>query len=172
MTGKMHPFRKLANTLVTTVILIAAAERSRAQTLTVPVSFASVNFNLIRASATNVGNTAVNVTTSWVIGGQHRNLTMYCYFADSAAALSGGGVNIPSSVFSISTNGTAFRPLTIPEPFGGANAGRRIIADIPITGTANRTDNVVFNIDLSTGTLPQLPAGTYAGTLSVRAQAI
>jgi hypothetical protein len=168
----MHRFQKLVNTLVTTAILIAAVQNCRAQTLTVLVSVASVNFNLVRASATNGGNTAVNVSTSWVIGGQHRNLTVYCYFANSAAALSGGGVNIPSSAFSISTNGTAFRPLTISEPFGGANAGRRIIADIPITGTANRTDNVVFNIDLSAGTLPQLPAGTYTGTLSVRAQAI
>src|SRR5215470_15060126 len=98
----MNRFRKLAKIVLTTSILMMVSQTGRAQTLTVLVSVASVNFNLVRASATNAGNTSVNVTTSWVIGGQHRNLTVYCYFANSAAALSGGGVNIPSSAFSIS----------------------------------------------------------------------
>ena len=152
--------------------MLVVAPICHAQTLTIALSANAVNFALVRASANNLGNIGVNVTTNWAIGGQHRNLTVYCFFANSAAALSGGGVNIPSSAFSISTNGTAFRPLIISEPFGGANAGRRVVADIPITGTGNRTDNMVFNIDLSTGTLPQLPAGTYTGTLTIRAQAI
>ena len=143
------------------------------QTLTIALSASAVNFSLVRASATNLGNISINVTSSWVIGGQHRNMTVYCYFANANAALTdGAGDNIPSSAFSISTNGTAFRPLIISEVFGGANAGRRVIADIPITGTGHRTDNVVFNIDLSTGTLPNLPPGTYTGTLTVRAQAV
>ena len=154
------------------LLTVFVAPICHAQTLTIALSASAVNFNLVRASANNLGNISVNVASTWAIGGQHRNLTVYCFFANSAAALSGGGVNIPSSAFSISANGTAFRPLIISEPFGGANAGRRIVADIPITGNGNRTDNVAFNIDLSTGTLPNLPPGTYTGTLTVRAQAI
>jgi hypothetical protein len=168
----MRALRQNSKRLALASLLLAAVLPCHAQTLTIALSASAVNFNLVRASANNLGNTSVDVTTSWVIGAQNRTLTVYCYFANSAAALTGGGVNIPSSAFSISTNGTAFRPLIISEPFGGANAGRRIIADIPITGTNHRTDNVVFNIDLSTGTLPQLPPGTYTGTLTIRAQAI
>jgi hypothetical protein len=56
------------NTLLTTSMLIATAQTGRAQTLTVAVSVTAVNFNLVRASVTNVGNTSVNVTTNWVLG--------------------------------------------------------------------------------------------------------
>ena len=62
--------------------------------------------------------------------------------------------------------------MTFTEVFGGANAGRHVVLNIPITGTGNRTDSIIFNLDLSTGTLPQLPAGTYTGTVSIQAQAI
>jgi hypothetical protein len=48
------------------------------------------------------------------------------------------------------------------------------MANVGITGTnmnASRTDQMAFNIDLSGGTLPQLPADTYTGTLNIQAQA-
>jgi hypothetical protein len=47
------------------------------------------------------------------------------------------------------------------------------MANVAITGTnrsANRTDVMTFNIDLTS--LPQLPAATYTGTLNIQAQAI
>lgn len=166
----MHKRKKLIVAILAAVGMLVATSRAPAQTLTVTLSTAAMSFNLVRASATNLGTPSVNVTTRWVIGGQHLDLTVYSFFANSTSAMSGNGINIPSSAFSISTNGTAFRDLIISEPFGGANAGRRIIADIAITGTNQRTDNVVLNLDL-TG-IPQLPAGTYTGTLSIRAQAI
>ena len=46
--------------------------------------------------------------------------------------------------------------------------------DVTITGAnraANRTDAMAFNINLTGGTLPQLPASTYTGTLNIQAQA-
>lgn len=169
----MKRFHKYYAPVSLILFLIAAHQSGHAQTLTIAIQGSnSVNFNLVQGSATNLGSNTISVRTSWVLGAQNRNLTVYCFFANSAAALTGGGVNIPSSAVSISTNGTPFRPLIISEPFGGANAGRRIVADIPITGTGNRTDSVDFNIDLTAGTLPQLQAGTYTGTLSIRAQAI
>jgi len=99
-------------------------------------------------------------------------LSVDSYFANAATALTGAGGNIPSSAVSISVNGTAFRALTFTEVYGGANAGRHVVLNIPINGTGTRTDSIIFNLDLSTGTLPQLPAGTYTGTLSIQAQAI
>jgi len=48
------------------------------------------------------------------------------------------------------------------------------MANVSITGAnknASRTDQMAFNIDLSGGTLPQLPADTYTGTLNIQAQA-
>lgn len=169
----MTEFQKHSSALVLMVIVtVLAASRSQAQTLTISLNSHNVNFSLVHGSPTNLGSNSVNVTTNWVMGTRRRTLTVYSYFANAAAALSGPGGNIPSASFSISANGTAFRPYTYTEPFGGANAGRRVVADIPITGTGTRTDSMVFNIDLSTGTLPQLRAGTYTGTLTIQAQAI
>jgi hypothetical protein len=57
--------------------------------------------------------------------------------------------------------------------FGVANSGL-LMANVAITGTnknASRTDQMAFNIDLSGGTLPQLPADTFTGTLNIQAQA-
>ena len=166
---KLNRTRFTAMALISIAIL-ALAPGARAQTLTVSLSTHAVNFALTGGSATNPGNTAVTSTTTWNGVGNGRNLTVYCYFANAATALTGPGGNIPSSALSISVNGTAFRPLTFTEPSGGANAGRHIIFGIPIGNAGTRTDSTVFNMDLSTGTLPQLPPGTYTGTLSVRAQ--
>jgi hypothetical protein len=48
------------------------------------------------------------------------------------------------------------------------------LANVPITTTnrsSSRTDAMTFNINLTGGTLPQLPANTYTGTLNIQAQA-
>ena len=154
------------------IALTAIAPVTHAQTLTIFLSSHNVNFALVHGSATNLGSNPVSVTTSWVLGNRNRTLTVYSYFANAATALTGAGGNIPSSAVSISVNGTAFRAMTFTEVFGGANAGRHVVLNIPITGTGNRTDSILFNLDLSTGTLPQLPPGTYTGTVSIQAQAI
>jgi hypothetical protein len=73
----------------------------------------------------------------------------------------------------ISDNGAASTALTNSPVFGAANAGL-VLRNTAITG-ANKsgtvTDTMAFNIDLSGGTLPQLPASTYTGTLNIQAQA-
>jgi hypothetical protein len=106
---------------------------------------------------------------------------VYAYFASSTAALTGtaSGSTIPSSAFSIADTGAGSGgagnsgALTSTVAFGGGNAGLQL-ANVAITGTnknASRTDAMTFNIDLSGGTLPQLPADTYTGTLKIQAQA-
>jgi hypothetical protein len=98
---------------------------------------------------------------------------VHAYFASAAAALTGGGNNIPSSAFFIADNGGSSTALTNSVAFGGANAGLQL-ANVAITGAnraSSRTDVMAFNINLTGGTLPQLPAATYTGTLNIQAQA-
>jgi hypothetical protein len=145
-----------------------------AESLTVNLSANSVNFTLTAGSATNAGSTNITATTAWVLKPGRTNVTVDAYFASAAAALTdGAGNNIPSSAFKISDNGGASTALTNTVAFGAANAGLRL-ANVAITGAnknSNRTDVMSFNIDLSGGTLPQLPAATYTGTLNIQAQA-
>ncbi len=140
--------------------------------ISVNLSGNAVSFTLSAGSATNAGNTGVTATTSW-ISKPGKNLSVYAYFSSSTAALTdGAGDNIPSANFQISNNGGAYTPLTSTVVFGGASAGMQLYT-VKITGTnktGNHTDNMLFNIDLST--LPQLPAGDYTGTLNIQAQII
>ena len=151
-----------------------------AESLTVGLSANNVNFTLSAGSATNAGSTGVTATTTWVLKPGRTAVGVYAYFASSAAALTGtGGAQIPSSAFSIADTGAGSGgagtsgALTNSVAFGGANAGLRL-ANVAITGAnknASRTDAMAFNIDLSGGALPQLPADTYTGTLNIQAQA-
>ena len=99
---------------------------------------------------------------------------VYAYFTSATAALTdGSGNNIPSSAFSIADNAGPAAALTNTVAFGGANAGLQL-ANVPITAanrSSSRTDAMTFNINLTGGTLPQLPANTYTGTLNIQAQA-
>ncbi len=157
-----------------------ALNATLAESLTVGLSANSVNFTLSAGSATNAGSTGVTATTTWVLKPGRTAVGVYAYFASSSAALTGtGGATIPSSAFSITDTGAGSGgagtsgALTNTVAFGGATAGLRL-ANVAITGTnknASRTDAMAFNIDLSGGTLPQLPADTYTGTLNIQAQA-
>jgi hypothetical protein len=144
------------------------------ESLTLSLSANAVNFTLASGSAANPGSAGVTATTKWVLKPGRTAVVVDAYFASSASALTdGGGNNIPSSAFKISDNAGPSTALTNSVIFGGASAGLQL-ENIAITG-ANKnsqvTDAMTFNIDLSGGTLPQLPAGTYTGTLNIQAQA-
>ena len=144
------------------------------ESLTVSLSANAVNFTLAAGSNSNPGSGNVTATTAWVLKPGRTKVTVDAYFVSAAAALTdGAGNNIPSSAFTISDNAAAAAPLVNTVAFGAANAGLRL-ASVAITGankSANRTDVMAFNIDLSAGALPQLPAATYTGTLNIQAQA-
>jgi hypothetical protein len=168
--------------LIATGMVEAQARNSGAQTISltatltdsvsVSLSSNSVNFNLSAGSATNAGSTGVTSTTRW-ISKASRTLNVYAYFSSSSAALTDGfGDNIPSADFLISNNGGAYAPLTNTVAFGGAAAGLQLF-NVKITGankTGSHADSMFFRINLST--VPQLPAGTYTGTLNIQAQII
>jgi hypothetical protein len=142
------------------------------ETITLTLSANAVNFNLAQGSANNPGSIAITATTSWAMA-RRRTLRVYAYFASAASALTDGtGDNIPSSAFEISDSGGAFNALVNTVPFGGANAGLQL-ARVRIrrrNRVGTRNDVMNFNINLST--LPNLPAGSYTGTLNIRVQAI
>jgi hypothetical protein len=151
-----------------------ALNATLSESLTLSLSANAVNFPLTAGSAANPGSTNITATSTWVLKPGRTALGVYAYFASAAAALTdGAGDNIPSSAFKISDNGGASTGLTNTVAFGAANAGLQLV-NVAITGanrSGNRTDVMAFNIDLSTGTLPQLPAAAYSGTLNIQAQA-
>lgn len=151
-----------------------ALNANLAESLTVSLSATSVNFALSAGSATNPGSGGVTATTAWTLAPGRTSVGIYAYFTSATAALSdGAGDNIPSSAFYISDNGGASAPLTNTVAYGAANAGLKLATVAITTGnrSANHTDAMTFNINLTGGTLPQLPANTYTGTLNIQAQA-
>jgi len=142
------------------------------ESLSVNLSSNSVDFTLTAGSATNAASGGVTATTTW-IAHPGRNLSVLAYFASSTSAMTDGfGNDIPSADISISDNAGGYAPLTNTVAFGGASAGLQLFA-LKITGTnknGSHVDNMLFNLDLST--IPQLPAGTYTGTLNIQAQVI
>ncbi len=144
------------------------------ESLTLNLSANAVNFTLSAGSAANPGSTNITATTAWTLKPGRTAVGVYAYFASAAAALTDGvGDNIPSSAFFISDNGGASTALTNTVVFGAANGGLQL-ANVAITGvnkTGTRNDVMAFNINLTGGTLPQLPANTYTGTLNIQAQA-
>ena len=141
--------------------------------ISVSLSSAAVNFNLTAGNASNPGSTGVTATTSWLLRPSVGSVRVYAFFSSSGAALTdGAGNNIPSANFQLSNNAGPFTALTSTVPFGGANAGL-LVSQTTILGnnkSGSHTDVMNFNINLST--LPNLPASTYTGTLTIQAQAI
>jgi hypothetical protein len=169
MMGQVWKDWKIAALTLLLIMLTTAA--SQAQTLTVTLSASSVNFNLTAGSANNPGNTSITATTTCAC--ILRTVSVYAYFNNSTSALADGfGSNIPSSAFEISANGGGFNALNNTEPFGGPNAGIRLsqfFVWFPGFGSPH-SDTMDFNIDLSAQ--PLMPAGTYTGTLNIRAQSL
>lgn len=151
-----------------------ALNANLAESLTLNLSANTVNFTLSAGSATNPGSAGVTATTAWTLAAGRNSIGVYAYFTSATAALTdGAGDNIPSSAFFIADNANPAAALTNTVAFGGANAGLKL-ATVPITATnrsGSRTDSMTFNINLTGGTLNQLPANTYTGTLNIQAQA-
>jgi hypothetical protein len=120
----------------------------------------------------------VAITTTWVLSAGRTAVTLVGYFASATVALTDGAAtpdNIPASeVLGQVTTGapTSFTAFTQTAPLGTAGAGLTLFTQ-GLSGanrTANRTDNLNLEINLSSQ--PQLPAGSYTGTLNIQAQAL
>ena len=146
--------------------------------LTLSATPASVSFGLV-ARGVAPGSAPVEITTTW--GGSFCLFTctinVYGFFSSATAALSGGSpiVDIPTSeVLGQVPTGipTTYTSFTQSSSFGGAGASLELFQQsfFLIAGGNSRTDALDLEIDLSNQ--PQLPAGTYTGTLFIEAQSL
>ena len=143
------------------------------ESLTLNLSANTVSFTLSAGSPTNAGSTGITANTAWTLAPGRTAVGVYAYFGSATAALTDGTNNIPSSAFYIADNGNPSVPLINTVSFGAGSAGLQL-ANVPITAgnrSGSRSDAMIFNINLSTGSLPLLPASTYTGVLNIQAQA-
>lgn len=146
------------------------------ESITLSTNVSSVNFALIPGGSAN-GSVPVGITTSWVLAQGRANVVVDAYFLSSTGALTGGSpvVNIPSStVYGLMSTGTptSYTAFTQSAALGTAGGGLTLFTQALSSSNrnANRTDNLLLQINLSG--MPQLPAGTYTGSLILAAQAL
>jgi hypothetical protein len=147
------------------------------ESLTVAATPSTVAIPLL-SGGTAIGSSPVAIITTWILSASRTAVTLVGYFSSATAALTDGATtptNIPSSeVLGQMTTGTpaAFTAFTQTSPLGAAGAGLTLFTQ-NLSGTnrtANRTDNL--NLEMNLPSQPQLPAGTYTGTLNIQAQAL
>jgi hypothetical protein len=145
--------------------------------LTISASPATVNFALVSGAAAT-GSAPVVIQTSWLLLPTRANVKLFAWFATPAAALTDAATtpnNIPSTeVLGQMTSGTptTFTAFTQSNTLGAANGGLLLFTQA-LTATnraATRSDNLNLKIDLTAQ--PQLPAGSFTGTLNIQAQAL
>jgi hypothetical protein len=145
--------------------------------LTIAASPSTVNFTLNNGTVTT-GSAPVAITTSWLLLPTRANVKLYAWFATPSAALTDGAAtpnNIPSSeVLGQVTSGTptSYTAFTQSNALGVANGGLLLFTQAltALNRSSSRSDNLNLEIDLTSQ--PQLPAGTFTGTLNIQAQAL
>ena len=146
-----------------------AATLGGSVTLTAAPAF--VSFRLI-SKGVATSSAGVGVTTTWTGLSRLCKLNLYGYFSSAGAALTDGSpaTNIPTSaVLGQMSMGlpTAYTPFTQSNPIAGASL--LLYCELFMMGAnGSRTDTL--NLEINLEDLPQLPAGTYTGTLYLQAQ--
>jgi hypothetical protein len=158
------------------VISLAAA---KVNTLSVSVTSGAVQtIAAVQDNTVNSFPTPVVITTQWDVNpGQVNNISLVAYFTTPSQAMVGGTVQIPSSrvlgrmATGLATTFTAFTQAAVAGA-GTAGGSLRLFSESisgPNKGTLSRTDNLDLQLDLVG--FPDLPVGTYTGTLNIRAVA-
>ena len=174
------PLRAQINSGAGTVFLNAAMTESLSVSVT---GGAAVNFALLPNTAANAGSTTSSIRTAWTLKPGRTNVTLWAWVPNGAAALTDGvGDNIPASAvtataagfgsaggaLNTSTSGGAGVPAFVtPATATGVQIGQ--IRVLGFNKTGNSTTTLTWNIN--TTVVPQLPAGTYTGTVNIQAQA-
>ncbi len=114
------------------------------------------------------GTITISATSSFT---QSRTVSIYAYFA-SNQALTSGASNIPASSIVANIAGGSqpgSRAFNVTSPFTGSPTA--VIVDTEAVGIGNLTTPTV-SMTLMIQGASGLPAGTYAGTMFVQAQAV
>jgi hypothetical protein len=143
-------------------------------TLTIVASPSTVSFNLVEGG-TAPGSTTVTMTTSWTGISLFSSLSLSGFFSSESQALSGGTpvFYIPSTaIMAKVTTGDlpTFTAFTQTAPLGGAGDGLELFTQTTLLSLGgSRTD--VLSLEINLAGVPQVPAGTYTGALTLQAQA-
>ena len=65
---------------------------------------------------------------------------------------------------------TAYKAFTQTNTFGGATASLKLITQPIVLGLASGSRTDALNLEINLTNLPELPADTYTGTLTIQAQ--
>jgi hypothetical protein len=139
--------------------------------VTVTAAPALLTFRLVSGGVA-AADSSVVLATTWTGHNRLCALNLYGYFSTAQAALAGGRptANIPAAAVlgQLSTGSVrAYTPFTQSNPVAGASL--LLFSELFLAGSnGSRTDTLSIQIDL-TGS-PQLPAGSYGGTLYLQAQ--
>lgn len=160
----------LSNTAIVTLSATKVASLTIAINSGATQTMANLTDNVVNNFAT-----PVNITTTWDINPSAAAVVLVGHFATPASALSNGADVIASSLVKgrLGVAG-AFNPFTGGVVTGGSSSvgvagGTLSLFSQAITGVnkrSNRTDDLYLQIDLTGQTVT---AGTYAGTLNLRA---
>ncbi len=157
----------------------AVSPETSVGSLSITASPSSVSFSLV-AKGIASGSSAISITTTWGKSSCTSSCTinLYAYFSSATEALSGDRspvVDIPSSevLGQVPTGSpTTFTAFTQSNPLGGAGASLKLFTQsfTRQTGGGSRTDSL--NLEINLASQPQLPAGSYSGTLYIQAQSL
>ncbi|MFN8668286.1 MAG: hypothetical protein U0164_14005 [Gemmatimonadaceae bacterium] len=154
----------------------ASGPAATANTISLRINSGAIqNLPSIVDNAINGFASPVSITTQWDLSSLIGFVDLVGYFATPTAALAAPSATLPSSrVLGRMTSGraTTFTGFTGSAVNGVGTAGAslhlfRQLVIAPFNGIGQRTDDLELQLDLRG--LLNLPAGTYSGTLTLRA---
>lgn len=147
-----------------------------ANTLTIRINSGAIqNIASLQDDRINFFPSSVNITTEWQLANLITAVDLVGYFSNPSAALATAGTILPSSIVKgrmVSGRVSAYTAFTqnalnsVGTPGGSLHLFRQFII-APINGVGRRTDNLDLQLDLRG--VPAIAAGTYRGTLTLRA---
>lgn len=147
-----------------------------ANTLTIRINSGAIqNIASLQDDRINFFPSSVNITTEWQLANLITAVDLVGYFSNPSAALATAGTILPSSIVKgrmVSGRVSAYTAFTqnalnsVGTPGGSLHLFRQFII-APINGVGRRTDNLDLQLDLRG--VPAITAGTYRGTLTLRA---
>ena len=140
-------------------------------TITVSATPGTISFTLA-AGAQAQGSAPVAIYTAGQNLSGLSSVSLYAYFASTNALTDTAGDTLPNTaLFGKDSSGTptSYTAFTQSTPYSGSTGLLVYTTRDLVSLLSGRTDNLYLMIDLSSS--PQLPAGTYNGTLFLEAQA-
>jgi hypothetical protein len=140
----------------------------QASTLTVTANTPSASIASIGANTVTDFAPAVNVTTAWNLTGG-ASVQLVGYFASTNALNDGGTNNIATARVEGRIGAAAFQPFTGNAVGGAGTAGASLVLFSQALGALSGTRTDDINLRLNYTGQPAPAAGTYTGTLNLRA---